>query len=373
MATSAFTAGETAEMINFVASNFKKMEDVIGRMRREKIVGPSFVLEGAEEKWTEARLKDFIERICREKKMELPEEACRFLLRASVLPVLESFLRGECEEQDFYQICLLLAKGSEELFRECVDVVGEKCSSLAKFMAEKKFLPYVVVEPHPFVPSCASPFNENLHRLGEIENTFVTDPADFVEFRHHIVLARRVAVAIHMTPSSVARRVDLMTFRCRHRVFHIMPASCLPLMPRLADVLKTKTATATFFIFRLKNVMEYFKQVFDWTPKKFVDIAKLAESNGLSPTLDTMVTKTVGGTYCRRGSNFADASVPSPVALKHRAILASLLYEFGAKYESSQSRQEVRGAPSSSSSSSFRERSSNRGSRYRDENVSRRD
>ena len=96
------------------------------------------------------------------RKLQIPEEARHLLLRANLVPILDSFLYHEVEEQDNFSKLRIARKGIERVFHLCIDVTAEKCASLARFVAQRKGLTYDTRGP-TFTPSCAQPFNEKLH------------------------------------------------------------------------------------------------------------------------------------------------------------------------------------------------------------------
>ena len=52
---------------------------------------------------------------------------------------------------------------------------------------------------------------------------------------------------------------------------------------------------------------------------------------GVHKSLDSLTEYVVGGKFCKRASFFGDSTVPSSVALSHKAIRATLIYEAAVK------------------------------------------
>ena len=105
-----------------------------------------------------------------------------------------------------------------------------------------------------------------------------------------------------------------------------MPSLFPEFVEPIAKVLRENPRLA--FRYRWNRRAKEFGEIFKWSPSEFVDAEDVAKENGIGHSLDDMAERIVGGPHCRRGSNFGDFAVPSVVALHHRAIRVTLIYEF---------------------------------------------
>ena len=75
----------------------------------------------------------------------------------------------------------------------------------------------------------------------------------------------------------------------------------------------------------------FFEREFGWVPASMVDVGDIARERGLNPSISALAKSLVGGKYCRRGRNFTDISLPSSVAMRHRDMDVSIVYEYYVK------------------------------------------
>ena len=57
----------------------------------------------------------------------------------------------------------------------------------------------------------------------------------------------------------------------------------------------------------------------------------IAATKNIRPSIAGLSKSLVGGEYCHRGRGFAEYAIPSLVAMHHRDLDASILYEFCVK------------------------------------------
>ena len=74
----------------------------------------------------------------------------------------------------------------------------------------------------------------------------------------------------------------------------------------------------------------FFEREFDWVPASMVDVGDIARERGLNPSISALAKSLVGGKYCRQ-RNFTDISLPLSVAMRHRDMDVSIVYEYYVK------------------------------------------
>ena len=87
----------------------------------------------------------------------------------------------------------------------------------------------------------------------------------------------------------------------------------------------------TTFLYRWIRKKRVIESAFRWEPASPVHVEDVAKEIGKSASLEEISLAVTGGGYCTRGSNFCDSAPPSAVALSHRAMRVSLIYEFVVK------------------------------------------
>ena len=181
---------------------------------------------------------------------------------------------------------------------------------------------------------CGAPYNEKLHQLPHSAE-LVADKRHVGNFIFHLAKSRHISLYFTESnlPDEVDSRLGLVTVCMRSKIYHIMPH----LFPDTVDAVgeafreKDRTEECPVFTYRWVRLGKEFAKIFKWEPTRNIMAETVANELGMKSTLDAYVDYTVGGTSCRRGTNFVDAAIPSQVALRHRAIRATVVYEFVVK------------------------------------------
>ena len=136
---------------------------------------------------------------------------------------------------------------------------------------------------------------------------------------------------VHHGAATAGKTVtDFLSIRLYYEVFHFPPRIFPDLLPSFIDIFKSKTTDKTIFVYRAENISKFFRG-HGWSSASFVDTATLTR-DGLEGrmSIDDLTEATVGGQFCRRGTNFTDVGIPSLVALDHRTIYATIIFKYGA-------------------------------------------
>ena len=211
-----------------------------------------------------------------------------------------------------------------------IKYVEERCASLASFLSERAGRGPIKFEEE-FVPSCATPWNERLHSLALTEGVIVKDKAHVNNFIYHLGKARFFSIDFHGVDVANDRkdRIGLVAFCLRTKIYFIMPELFPETVGPIGEALRRDGKPT--FTFRWDWLKKQCTELFDWTPSEVIQAEVVANESSIPTTLDAMVEKVVGGTWCRRASNFGGTVIPSAVALSHRAIRVTLIYEFVVK------------------------------------------
>ena len=322
-------AAEVAEVMKFAAIHARDPTSVLEKIKNEDCFRTGYTVERLSERWTERRLRDFISFICDKANIPIPPEANKLFVRVSTSVELDSYFRGETEIEDFYRMSLEWASNDEALLHACLEVVAERSRPLAQFYMD---LRGIAVEIPPsasdFVPACVAPANAALHRLIVADAAIITTNPVVNDFRFHLENSRHFSIIYHGSASVRKLPLDFLTFRMRKKVFFYSPALSRSYREAVARILKERTDEKKVFVYKEKRAVSVLQTEFQWTPKVVVDAKQVAADNQLHPTMSGIAEALVGGPYCRRGFWFSDMSIPSQVALRHRNMNASLIYEF---------------------------------------------
>ena len=324
-----FRAIKILEVVDCVASHFRDRSTILNVMRgKDCFVG--YDIADPDAKWTDRRVRKFIVDVCRFAQVSPPPSAKVVYLYDALAPTFEAFLRGETEEDDFYQLCVNLSADESSHFDLCIDYVAPRCASLAAYLAARggkapRPSPVGSVE---FVPACAQPYNVALHEMPLADDVVLKDASDLRGFRAALEKSRYIAVEFHDTFGEGGRsRFDLVTFCLRARIYHLPPRIFPDVVQPLAEILISLPRPV--FVYDWNNkAKERCRDELGWEPTDVTDAVDVAREVGIEPSLDNITEKVVGGKFCRRASNFTDVSLPSGAARQHRAIRATLIYEF---------------------------------------------
>ena len=353
----AFRGAPAMSVIKFVAENYGDKVAILEKLRAQDcFVG--YEVDDFDTKWTLARLKDFIRHTCRLLEQPIPDAARPIFVAVDVESYVRPFLRGEIEEYDFFHVCSSLTGTDEALFKIAVGVVATHAPHLANYLAARANLPPVQIPENisELIPACATPFNAELHNLPLDGSLVVRNSGSVQEFKVNLERSRYFSVDLHCTTDeNQENEISFITFCTRSKIFHVPPRVFPDLMPRVIEILKS--TPRPIFIFRWNSVRKDFLRQFGWVPEdeNIVEVMEVAKEIGISPSLDAITEKTVGGVFCRRAANFAVVGLPSEVAQRHCAIKATLLYEFVTKFrrlreQRRQQRQQQQQPPSSANS-----------------------
>jgi len=153
------------EVVDYVAMHFRDRGTVLNTLRGKECFAGYDVVD-PDTKWTDKRVKEFVVDVCRIAEQEPPPSAKVVFLYDALKPTVDAFLRGETEEDDFYQLSVELASDNSSHFDRCIDYVETRCSSLATYLAARGEVATRPASAGPsFVPACARPFNAALHEL----------------------------------------------------------------------------------------------------------------------------------------------------------------------------------------------------------------
>ena len=113
------------------------------------------------------------------------------------------------------------------------------------------------------------------------------------------------------------------------------------------ELLKSVRPSTQVFIFKASYALPLLEKELDWAPENMKDAHALAQNiPEIHPAFAEFTKYLTDGAHCRRGRNFADFSVPSPVVVQHRDIDVSVLYRFTMRFETQLSRRRRRRAQS---------------------------
>ena len=322
-----FPRDSVIEVAVFAAEKFDDADAVIAKLsadecfRGRQLPAP---------RWTPYNVRRFIDAVSRTLDVAVPPEAKPVYAVVGIAPPLEAFLDGRMEPRDFVPIFRAYAGGDGALVDRLLGIVGRKSLFLASFVAERcgrPPTPYTV----EFTPACAAPVNEKLHSLVDAGEIVIKDASNVSTFEFHLKESNYFAVDVHgvSDPLSVVNRVGLVSFCLRSKTYFLLPRLFPETVGPIAQVLKAQPRLT--FVYRWGRFGPTLRQLLDWEPVEKIEAEKVAEEAGETFSLDLMTERVVGGTYCKRASDFSDAAIPSSTALRHNAIRVTLVYEFVVK------------------------------------------
>ena len=121
---------------------------------------------------------------------------------------------------------------------------------------------------------------------------------------------------------------EFISFRLRTSIFHFSPRLSASHRPGVVSALSELVGIKKVYVFSIEKATEHLRAQLDWIPSNLVDASDVAKQNGIRPSLSDMAVHLSGGAYCRRALRFPGNAIPSPSALKHMDIGASIIYEF---------------------------------------------
>ena len=323
-----FPKSAVMEFIRFVATNFNDLGTVLIEIRKQDGLS-GYGMNADFDAWTPHRIRAFVHNVCEAVGELIPPEAKWLYIVVGLTPAIESYVKSDIELQDFLPIFRSLVGEEETNRRRAIDFIYKSCPFLASFVSEQLGFGARKFETE-FVQACNLPINDKLHKLphpGEV----ILDKRMVDNLARDVAKSRYFAMDFMEAncPDSANIRIGFVSICCRSKVFFAMPYLLPETRKGIAEVLKK--ATCPVIVYRWGKFKKEIKELYDWEPAEMYDVEKVAGEIGKKTSLDAMAEYVVGGNFCRRAANFGDAMVPSPMALKHRAIRVTLVYEFVVK------------------------------------------
>ena len=264
------------------------------------------------------------------KKLSTFREHCILQFNFSIRNIVSAYGKNEMEDLDVFPMVKTLIGEERHLTKFAIDLIAEKFPSLASFVSERFGFGPVPFEEE-FVPRCKEPFNKELHDLPISGEVVVKDKTHIVNFAVHLKRSNYFAMdfQILLKPSEEGRFVTAVSFCLRSKVYIVMPTLFPETIEPVAKALKENPKMV--FVYEWPNRKQTCLETFKWCPEQVVDVLDVARENGVTPSVDAMTERTVGGSFCRRASKFPSTVIPSAPALNHRAIRVTLFYEFAVK------------------------------------------
>ena len=121
---------------------------------------------------------------------------------------------------------------------------------------------------------------------------------------------------------------EFISFRLRTTIFHFSPCLSASQRSSVVSALSELVKDKKVYVFSIEKASKHLLAQLDWAPSNLIDASEIAKQNGIRPSLSDMAVRLSGGAYCRRALRFPGNAIPSPSALKHIDVGASIIYEF---------------------------------------------
>ena len=281
--------------------------------------------------WTEVKARDFIREICEGLSMPIPEEAKPLFVRVELEKHVSSYLRGETEVDDLFNVCIALTDGAPSLLSHCHRKLSAAASVPAEFLAQRANCPFTPVEgASDFEPFC----NDNLpyHALATGRIRVLDENETVKELEEVMSDARHFSMFFKTTLTTNHKQSEFVVFRFRGRAYLFSRRHCGSFRGRLASALSAHTEGKIIFVFDKDLAAKSLESEFGFVSRELVDVRELAKEKNVGTTLSAMVEATVGGEICRRAKNFPGTALPSVAAMQHLDLIASVIYTFGVQF-----------------------------------------
>ena len=328
VAVANFTMEEISNVIEFTVQNSRRPELLVERMRHEICFSTNyFVNWDTIEKWKESVVRSFVELVCDQAGIPLPESARPMILRTELDLVVKAFFGGTIEPQEVYRIVSRLTKNTDE-YRLAIHYTGERSNAIAQTLAQMGQLAFErKLGASDFTPECAMPFNSALHELVSDKTIMIVNKASTAAFGKAIAGDPQLAIQVHRG-AMIPERGEMLLFRLRRQCFLYNRQFSRSQKSEMAVILQREARGKRIFVFQREMVVRFVEEEFEWTPTDPVESEEIARQRGIAPNIPGFVRYLTNGEYCRRGRNFVNFSFPSPVVQRHLDIQISAVYAF---------------------------------------------
>ena len=325
-----FPRDGVADVTVYAARNFDDAAAVIAKLLPLECFRGR-VLRAA--RWTPYNVRRFIDAVNKTLDIPVPPEAKPVYAVVGIDSPVDAFLAGKMEARDFVPMFRSYAGNDEALVGRLLEVVKEKSPFLASLVAVRcgrEAIPFV----ESFVPACTTPFNSKLHSLANTGEIILRDSSNVDSFEFHLKESNYFAVDVHgvSDTSCVQSAVGLISFCFRSKTYFLFPRLFGNVVESVGKILKDNPRP--IFVHRWDRFGPIVRRLLDWEPLDVAEVEKVAAEAGETFSPDLMVERVVGGVgdaggvFCKRASDFSDATVPSSTALRHNAMRVTLVYEF---------------------------------------------
>ena len=328
-----FAKADLLGVIDFVATNYRNPTVIVEKLRSCECFQPfpEIDIDAMVASWTPIRLRKVVINICKSAKiLPLPLEAQPLLIAVAMEANANAFNNSLMELEDVVPICRNLVGSVKENWRLIYDIVSEHSKTMASYLSLHAGLGLKVHLDEPFVPSCASPFNERLHSLPHCQGIIVDSSKVAKQFEKCLLDSCQYAVDFFSTFTLVKRiGGGVITFVFRTGIFYVLPRLYSDAFEAVGRALRDDQGHCAVFNLKWTQDRIMFVDAFGFEPKQVIDAQKVATDElKTSMSFENMVLRVTGGSFCRRASFFADFALPSVVALEHRALRACVVYDF---------------------------------------------
>ena len=322
-----FAPGKIASIMRLAATYAGDFEGMVTEMKKTEIFENQYDVRDATDRWNKTRVWKFIDLLSKKTGVEVPDIAAPLRAHYGSRHALKLYMRGEIEIVDYAAQLSSLCADNATLYAELADNAATESTPLGKFLTRRRAIPF---SPHRgasnFEPRCEDP-ESPLHRLIMRESRLLVIVSDIADFRKCVRESRFLSVVPRFTTLPTDEEMDFLTFRTRKKSFHFSLALSHAVMDEVKNVLVTEANDKTVFVHRGDALREFLAEKFHWSPT-YVDASSFASRDRTRDTAKGIAQFFLGEEFCRRGSAFGNATSPSQVALKHRDIYATLIYEY---------------------------------------------
>jgi hypothetical protein len=285
--------------------------------------------------WSDEKIQNFVENVCSQMEILLPGSLRISRIHQFLDVNVRFFLHSEMEEDEFLAILQNECDGDAILLRDAVEYLATRCSSLAIYIAYIHRLQTPQVDASTaFTPTCTQPLNRQLHMLDAVckEPLIVRCKVTVKDLSYNLRTSLYLAVAGKRPHGDLhTKTMGMLAIRTSTKVFLLFPKLFPDLVESVSGVFRRDAVDKTVFVYKGRQVLDFLGDKYDWHPST-VDAVDICEEKEWVANLDSITEKTVGGSFCRRASQFGATSIPNTMVLKHRSMTVSLICSFGLKF-----------------------------------------
>ena len=330
---------EVREFLSLAVVMLAKSPAEACRMLQENDCFPDDYLSGenVDEILTPANVVKLVVKVCFIRGMEVPSEVKAIRIREFFAFLCEEFKKKNVHPSDFLSMTRVAVKRYQLDIDVAIDYFKDHIIEAATCLAKDSGRPLPVPSPGSAAgrsfsnPPCDESHARTGHGLSDVGQSYLLSPSSLEIFSLELQNSECIAMMHHEPPMLIPSpsAMDLLSIRTGNQFFHVLCDQCPTYAQHAVNMLRTYEGVIyTRNPQRLKKLLH---SKYGWMPD-VVDIGEHMQQKLRRPSnFSDLSILLYDAKTCWRGKTFSAHVRPSRTAIKHREMVLTFVYLYGAQ------------------------------------------